>query len=103
MHIPSFPTIGFVRLSAILAPTGPICVSKSTWWAGAKSGRFPRPVKHLPRRITARRAEDITTLLEFPGEIASHEPKGINLTPRPERGRRDPDDRRNSRMREIAP
>ena len=31
---------GFVRLSGILAPRGPIPVSKSTWWAGVKSGRI---------------------------------------------------------------
>jgi hypothetical protein len=37
------PSSGFVRLSAILAPRGPIPVSKSTWWAGVKDGRFPRP------------------------------------------------------------
>jgi len=33
---------GFVRLSGILAPRGPIPVSKSTWWAGVKSGRYPK-------------------------------------------------------------
>jgi len=32
-------------------------VSKSTWWAGVKSGRFPKPVKLGPR-ITAWRAEE---------------------------------------------
>ena len=37
----SFPQTGFVRLSSILAPLGPIPVSKSTWWAGVKSGRYP--------------------------------------------------------------
>jgi prophage regulatory protein len=43
---------GFVRLPAIIAPNGPIPVSKSTWWAGIKDGRFPKPVKLGPR-ITA--------------------------------------------------
>ena len=57
------PKTGFVRLSAILAPNGPIPVSKSTWWAGIKTGRFPRPVKLGPR-ITAWRVEDIRTLIE---------------------------------------
>lgn len=57
------PEIGFVRLSAILAPDGPIPVGKSTWWAGVKSGRFPAPVKLGPR-ITAWRVEDIRRLIE---------------------------------------
>src|SRR5258707_12852539 len=57
---------GFVRLSGILAPRGPIPVSKSTWWAGVKSGRYPKPVKLGPR-ITAWRIEDIRALIEKPG------------------------------------
>lgn len=32
----TFPTTGLVRLSQILAPRGPIPVSKSTWWQGVK-------------------------------------------------------------------
>jgi prophage regulatory protein len=58
----SFPTSGLVRLSAILAPNGPIPVSKSTWWAGVKSGRYPQPVKLGPR-TTAWHVEDIHTLI----------------------------------------
>jgi prophage regulatory protein len=58
-----FPYTGFVRLKSILAPYGPIPVSKSTWWAGVKSGRFPKPVK-LGDRITVWRAEDIRKLFE---------------------------------------
>ena len=57
------PQSGFVRLSAILAPNGPIPVSRSTWWAGVKDGRFPKPVK-LSRRVTAWRVEDIRALGE---------------------------------------
>lgn len=57
------PETGFVRLSTILAPHGPIPVSKSTWWAGVKSGRFPKPVKLGPR-ITAWRVADIRRLIE---------------------------------------
>lgn len=60
------PSSGFVRLPAIIAPTGPIPVSKSTWWAGIKDGRFPKPVKLGPR-ITAWRVEDIRTLIETGG------------------------------------
>ena len=63
-HVPgsSIPETGFVRLSTILGPNGPIPVSKSTWWAGVKSGRFPKPIKLGPR-ITAWRVEDIRTLI----------------------------------------
>jgi predicted DNA-binding transcriptional regulator AlpA len=61
-HLPEPPT-GFMRLSAVLAPRGPIPVSKSTWWAGVKAGRYPRPFKLGPR-ITAWRVEDIRALIE---------------------------------------
>jgi predicted DNA-binding transcriptional regulator AlpA len=57
------PETGFVRLISIVAPNGPIPVSKSTWWAGVKSGRYPKPVKLGPR-ITAWRAEDIRALIK---------------------------------------
>lgn len=42
----------FLRLNQILgtkANPGPIPVSKSSWWAGVKSGRFPKPIKLGPR------------------------------------------------------
>ena len=58
----SLPETGFVRLRAILGPQGPIPVSKSTWWAGVRSGRFPQPVKLSPR-VTAWRVEDIRELI----------------------------------------
>ena len=56
------PLTGFVRLPGILAPNVPIPVSKSTWWAGIKDGRYPKPVKLGPR-ITAWRVEDIRALI----------------------------------------
>jgi predicted DNA-binding transcriptional regulator AlpA len=59
----TFPRSGFVRLSSILHPAGPIPVSKSTWWAGVKDGRFPKPLKLGPR-VTVWRAEDILALLK---------------------------------------
>lgn len=58
-----FPLTGFVRLSSILAPAGPIPVSKSTWWQGVKDGRFPKPHKLGPR-TTVWKAEDIRALFE---------------------------------------
>jgi len=53
------PETGFIRLSTILQF---IPLGKSTWWAGVKSGRFPKPVK-LGVRTTAWRAEDIVHLI----------------------------------------
>jgi len=57
-----FPEVGLIRLSAILAPVGPIPVSRSSWWAGVRNGIYPQPVKLGPR-ITAWRAEDIRHLI----------------------------------------
>jgi prophage regulatory protein len=54
---------GFLRLPNILAPIGPIPVSRSTWWAGVREGRYPAPVKLGPP-ITAWRVEDIRNLIE---------------------------------------
>lgn len=63
---------GYLRLPQIIgkaatgtAPAIPalIPVSKSTWWAGVRNGRYPKPVK-LGERITAWRCEDIRALIE---------------------------------------
>jgi len=61
--------IGFLRLNQILGdrkatpPVQPIIpVSKSAWWEGIKSGRYPKPVKLGPR-TTAWRIEDIVALV----------------------------------------
>lgn len=61
------PDTGFVRLSQILGNKDKgippiIPISRSTWWAGVKSGRFPKPVK-LSARITCWRIEDIRALI----------------------------------------
>jgi prophage regulatory protein len=65
------PAIGYLRLPQIIGnpkavPPVPalIPVSKSTWWAGVKSGRYPQPVRTLGERITAWRVEDIRGLIE---------------------------------------
>lgn len=67
MH--QLPSAGYVRLSQIIgnpkaAPPIPavIPVSKSTWWSGVKTGRYPQPVRTLGARITAWRVEDIRAL-----------------------------------------
>jgi prophage regulatory protein len=56
----TLPETGFLRLPEVLKV---IPVSKSTWWAGVKDGRFPKGVK-LSEKITAWRVEDIRALIE---------------------------------------
>ena len=63
MTYPEFPKTGLVRVKQILAPIGPIPVSKSTWWSGVKEGRFPQPIKLSPN-TTVWRVEDIRKLFE---------------------------------------
>lgn len=62
-HNTDFPKTGLVRLSSILAPRGPIPVSRSTWWAKVRSKQFPQPTKLGPR-ITCWNAEDIWSLID---------------------------------------
>lgn len=64
------PDLGFLRLPQIIgtSKTNPpipaiIPVSKSTWWAGVKSGKYPQPVK-LSQRVTAWRTQDVLALIE---------------------------------------
>ena len=59
----SLPETGFVRISQILFP-GPIPISKSCWWAGVKTGRFPKPIKLGPR-IALWRVEEIRELIDI--------------------------------------
>ena len=59
MHF-TLPEIGFVRLDEVLMV---IPVKKYCWWAGVKSGRFPKPVKLSPN-CTAWRAEEIRELIK---------------------------------------
>lgn len=67
MH--ALPETGYLRLPSIIgnpkAGIPPIIpVSKSTWWAGVRSGRYPQPTRALGARITAWRVEDIQNLLK---------------------------------------
>ncbi|EUC68046.1 transcriptional regulator [Alcanivorax sp. 97CO-5] len=48
-----------------------IPVSPSTWWAGVKSGRFPKGEKPFGGNTTMWRAESICALLERKGENAA--------------------------------
>ena len=54
------PETGFVRLPLILKI---IPVSQSSWWAGVKTGKYPKPVK-LAARTTAWKVEEIKALIE---------------------------------------
>jgi len=72
MH--QLPETGFLRLPQIIGdanakPPIPaiIPVSKSTWWVGVKTGRYPAPVK-LAARVTAWRVESIRALIAQAGE-----------------------------------
>lgn len=49
-----------LRLRQVLAL---VPISASSWWAGVRSGRFPKPVKLGPR-TTAWRAPDILALID---------------------------------------
>jgi prophage regulatory protein len=54
---------GMPRLLRLRAVLEIIPISKSSWWAGIRSGRYPQPVKLGPK-TTAWRAEDIFALIE---------------------------------------
>jgi predicted DNA-binding transcriptional regulator AlpA len=65
-HPRPLPECGFLRLWDVLGPSGPIPVSKSTWYAGIKKGRYPKPCR-LGLRATGWRVEDIRALIERGG------------------------------------
>ncbi|MBW2647446.1 MAG: AlpA family phage regulatory protein [Deltaproteobacteria bacterium] len=56
------PETGFARLPQVLKV---FPVSKATWWAGVRTGRYPKSVKLGPM-MTAWRVEDIRALLANP-------------------------------------
>ena len=69
----TLPETGYLRLSQIVgkpatdtAPAIPaiIPVSKSTWWAGVRTGRYPKPTRALGDRITCWSVADIRALIE---------------------------------------
>lgn len=69
----TLPQTGFLRLPQIVGDkkaTPPIPaiipVSKSAWWMGVKSGKYPKSVK-LGERTTAWRVEDIRDLVDSMG------------------------------------
>lgn len=57
----SLPDTGFIRLPKLLAV---LPISKSTFWAGLKSGRYPLTPVKLSERCTAFRVEEVRALLD---------------------------------------
>jgi len=57
---PILPETGFVRLPQVLAV---IPISRSSWWAGIKDGKYPRGVKLAPH-TRAWTAEEIRGLIQ---------------------------------------
>ena len=64
---PVLPVDGFVRLPAVLAV---FPVSRSTWFEGVRTGRFPKPV-HLGPRTVAWPVASIRALIENPSTSCS--------------------------------
>lgn len=56
----SFSDEALLRLPEVLEL---VPISRSTWWAGVRDGRFPKPVK-IGDRVSAWRARDIKQLLD---------------------------------------
>ena len=48
-----------LRINQVLAI---VPISKSSWWEGCRTGRYPKPIKLGPR-TTVWRAEDITAFI----------------------------------------
>ena len=81
---PTIPASGFLRLPQILAI---FPISKSAWWDGCRTGRYPKPVKLGPR-TTVWRAEDIAVLVQRIGSQADGDSRGkLAVTPDKESAR----------------
>jgi prophage regulatory protein len=52
--------IGNPKSSPAIPPIIPVCAS--AWWAGVKSGRYPKPIKLSPR-VTAWREDEVLALI----------------------------------------
>ncbi len=68
MH--TLPSTGYLRLKQILGsnksnpPIPPLIpIGKTSWWAGVRTGKFPKPIK-LSKRITVWRVADIYQLIK---------------------------------------
>ena len=68
-NTPTLPQTGFLRLSQVLKF---VPIGKTKWYAGIKSGEYPRPVPLGPR-TSAYRVEDIAALIKRLGAQAASE------------------------------
>lgn len=59
-ELQELPQTGLLRIKQVLKF---IPVSRSSWWAGVKSGRYPKPFK-LSERTTVWTAQSIRALIE---------------------------------------
>lgn len=76
------PESGFLRLPQIIGDAkrgipAVIPVSKSTWWNGVKSGRYPAGVK-ISTRSTAWNVADIRALIDDPNSIEREKSGSVN-------------------------
>lgn len=72
----TIPETGYLRIRQIVGDQargipGIVPIARSSWWAGVKSGKFPKPVKLGPK-TTVWRAEDIRALINNPTETSSN-------------------------------
>jgi prophage regulatory protein len=82
----NFPETALLRLRQILGdrnanpPVAPIIpVSRSAWWAGVKTGTYPKPVKLSPR-VTVWRASDVFAIVT-PHERLGTKCEATDLSP----------------------
>ena len=59
----SFPRYGLVRIHQILAPKGPIPVSRAGFYAACKAGKAPKPYR-IGKHIAAWDAAEIREFIE---------------------------------------
>lgn len=64
----TIPETGFLRVSQIVGNSkrgipAIIPISRTSWWKGVKSGRFPKPIQLGPKTVVWR-VEDIRKLIE---------------------------------------
>lgn len=67
----TLPDSGFVREKQIIGSKkegipAVVPISHSTWWAGVKTGRYPKPIKLSPK-VTVWRVADIKELINAAG------------------------------------
>ena len=59
-ELKNLPETGLLRIKQVLKF---VPVSRSSWWQGVKSGRYPKPFK-LSERTTVWKSQDIRALID---------------------------------------